>query len=105
MVDSSLISTADLFAGLGSEYINPIAAASTLRDLRRGDVLFLEGDEPDDLYVVQAGRIAISNRSPDGRESVVALMEPGDLFGEMGLFGSDGRSAGARNARQAPRLA
>lgn len=96
MVDSSLISSADLFAGLSDEYIDPVAAAAALRDLRRGDVLFLEGDEPDDLYVVQAGRIAISNRSPDGRESVVALMEPGDLFGEMGLFGSNGRSAGAR---------
>ncbi len=59
-------------------------------------MLFLEGDTPNDLFIVVSGRVAISNRSVDGRESVVALMEPTDLFGEMGLFGSHGRSAGAR---------
>ena len=96
MIDTSLIASADLFAGLEPDALTPIAAASEHRDLRRGDVLFLEGDEPDDLYIVTNGRIAISNRSPDGRESVVALMEPGDLFGEMPLFDKHGRSAGAR---------
>jgi CRP/FNR family cyclic AMP-dependent transcriptional regulator len=96
MVDSSLIASASLFSGLDAGAIAPIAAASEHRELRRGDVLFLEGDEPQDLYIVTAGRIAISNRSPDGRESVVALMEPGDLFGEMPIFDKAGRSAGAR---------
>ena len=96
MVESSLLASADLFAGLDPAHVDPIAAASSVRQLRRGDVLFLEGDEPEDLYIVLGGRIAISNRSIDGRESVVALMEAGDLFGEMGLFGSHGRSAGAR---------
>jgi CRP-like cAMP-binding protein len=40
--------------------------------------------------------VAISKRSPDGKESIVALMEPGDLFGEMSLFDGEHRSAGAR---------
>ncbi|HEX9259362.1 MAG TPA: Crp/Fnr family transcriptional regulator [Acidimicrobiales bacterium] len=62
----------------------------------RGDVLFSEGDEPDSLYVVLSGRIAIARRSTDGRESVVALMETGDLFGEMGLLDELDRSADAR---------
>lgn len=100
MVDTSLIASASLFAGLDSDAIAPIAAASEHRELRRGDVLFLEGDEPHDLYIVTSGRIAISNRSPDGRESVVALMEPGDLFGEMPIFDRAGRSAGARALEQ-----
>src|SRR5688500_20329997 len=71
-------------------------AAATTRTLQRGDILFAEGEEASDLYIVARGRIAISNRSPDGRESLVALMEPGDLFGEMSLFAGDGRSAEAR---------
>lgn len=96
MLDSSLIASADLFAELSPEYLDTIAAASKLRELRRGDVLFLEGDEPEDLYIVVDGRVAISTRSFDGRESVFALMEAGDLFGEMPLFRPDGRSAGAR---------
>ncbi|HBX78604.1 MAG TPA: Crp/Fnr family transcriptional regulator [Acidimicrobiaceae bacterium] len=65
-------------------------------ELVRGDVIFEEGAAADTLYVVEQGRIAISNKSFDGRESMVALMEEGDLFGEMALFDGLGRSAEAR---------
>ncbi len=57
-------------------------------------------EAPDALYIVTRGRIAIANKSIDGRESVVALMEPGDLFGEMGLLVDGGRSAEARALEQ-----
>ncbi len=96
MPDTTLLSETTLFAGLGPADLDTIAAVSTDRDLQRGDVIFEEGDTPDELYVVVSGRIAIANRSIDGRESMVALMEPGDLFGEMGLFSGRGRSAEAR---------
>lgn len=96
MVDPSLIASAELFAGLKPNHLAPIAEAAEMRDLHRGDVLFRQGDHADDLYIVISGRVAISNRSVDGRESVVALMEPDDLFGEMPIFDSQLRSAGAR---------
>jgi CRP/FNR family cyclic AMP-dependent transcriptional regulator len=66
------------------------------RELRRGDVVFQEGAAPEHLYVVEDGRIAIASKSIDGRESVFALMERGELFGEMGLLDGLGRSAEAR---------
>jgi CRP/FNR family cyclic AMP-dependent transcriptional regulator len=59
-------------------------------------VLFTENDEAGDLFVMRSGRVAIGRRSPDGRESLVALMEEGDLFGEMPLFDDGSRSASAR---------
>lgn len=85
-----------LFAEIDDVTLDQIVTDSSERSLRRGDVLFTEGDEPDSLFVVISGRVAIANKSVDGRESVVALMEPGDLFGEMGLFDGLGRSAEAR---------
>ncbi|MEM9467899.1 MAG: Crp/Fnr family transcriptional regulator [Actinomycetota bacterium] len=93
---TSLLRSTLLFAELDDDAVARIAADATERTLRRGDVLFVEGEEPDNLYVVTHGRIAIANKSIDGRESVVALMEPGDLFGEMGLFDGLGRSAEGR---------
>jgi CRP-like cAMP-binding protein len=65
----------------------------------RGDVLFEAGDEPDSIYVVLSGRIAIAigNRPFDHRESVIALMDEGDLFGDMGMLDKSPRSAGARS--------
>ena len=98
MSATDLLADVDLFADLTPGEVRQLADASTTEDLRRGDVLFHEDDEPDTLYLVISGRIAIAKRSIDGRESVVALMEAGDLFGEMPLFEPPGlgRSAEAR---------
>ena len=85
-----------MFSDLSDDLLEPIVKKSKKVDLQRGDILFQEGDEPKELYIVTVGRIAIGNKSFDGRESLFALMEPGDLFGEMPLFRSDGRSAEAR---------
>jgi CRP-like cAMP-binding protein len=85
-----------LFAGLDDDALAKVVEAGKDLEMRRGDVLFREGDDPDELFVVLSGRIAIANKSIDGRESMVALMEEGDLFGEMGLFDGRGRSAEAR---------
>jgi CRP-like cAMP-binding protein len=96
MVGIEAIRTVELFRDLDDTTLEQLAAASSTRKLARGDVLFKEHDEPLDLFVVVAGRIAMVIRSVDGRESVVALMEPGDLFGEMPLFDGLNRSTDGR---------
>lgn len=96
MPDTTLMSETILFAGLDDDAMAKVVEAGRDLEMRRGDVLFREGDDPDELFVVLSGRIAIANKSIDGRESMVALMEEGDLFGEMGLFDGRGRSAEAR---------
>jgi CRP-like cAMP-binding protein len=85
-----------LFRDLDESVLGELAEACELRPLQRGDVLFTEDEEPADLFVVVSGRLAMVNRSIDGRESVVALMEPGDLFGEMPLFDGRPRSTDGR---------
>jgi len=96
MTVTTLLSNAELFADLDLAIIQDLASHTREHSLRRGDVIFAESDEPGELFLVASGRIAIANKSVDGRESVVALMETGDLFGEMGLFDGLGRSAEAR---------
>jgi CRP-like cAMP-binding protein len=96
MLDPALLAEFELFGNLPAEVVERVAATAQARQLRRGDVLFREGDVGDELFVVESGRIAIANKSFDGRESVFALMEAGDVFGEMSLFDGRGRSAEAR---------
>src|SRR3546814_7081346 len=93
MVDIDLIRGTELFAELDDAALQEVAQSAVSRELRRGDVLFIEGTAPQHLYVVEDGRIAIASKSIDGRESVFALMERGELFGEMGLLDGEGRSA------------
>lgn len=96
MVHEDVLARTEFFADVDPAILRGIASHASERSLVRGDVLFLEGDSPDSLYIVLRGRIAVTNKSTDGRESVLALMEPGDLFGEMGMLDDRPRSAGAR---------
>jgi CRP-like cAMP-binding protein len=96
MDDLSPLSGSELFSSLDEETLARVALKATSVRLERNDTLFNEGDDANDLFVVLNGRLAIGKRSPDGRESLVALMEPGDIFGEMPLFDDEPRSASAR---------
>ena len=96
VVDVTLFSAIEFFGGFDAEVLAEFVAAAYETSYQRGDVIFREEDDATDLFIVRSGRIAIANRSIDGRESVLALMGPGDLFGEMALFDGAGRSAGAR---------
>ena len=91
----------DVAALLGLPLARTVKAIAVMHDeafnllLVRGDLLFNEGDMPDALYVVLRGRIAVANRSPDGRESVLALMEPGELICAMGMLDEDATASSA----------
>lgn len=96
MVSTDLLRNIVLFADFDEATLESLAGEAEIRSLKRGDVLFAENDAPADLFVTVSGRIAMVNRSIDGRESVVALMEVGDLFGEMPLFDGRNRSTDGR---------
>ena len=98
MAHEQVLADTEFFADAPAEMLSTIANAGKVRELVRGDILFEAGDDPDSIYVVLSGRIAIAigNRPFDHRESVIALMDEGDLFGEMGMLDKSPRSAGAR---------
>jgi len=92
-----VLARTDLFADADSAALGVVLSSSRRLEMVRGDVLFNEGDAPGSLHVVLSGRIAIvMSAESDSRESVVALMDAGDLFGELGLLDEGPRSATAR---------
>lgn len=100
MTDVTRFESIPLLSGLAQDELRRVLDAADTRALDRGQVLFGQDDDSQELFVVVSGRIAITRGFIDGRESVLALMEAGDLFGEMGMFGTaaeaTGRSADAR---------
>jgi CRP/FNR family transcriptional regulator, cyclic AMP receptor protein len=96
MNDEALLAQSDLFANLDAGELKRILADAHLVRLGRNQILFNQGDPAEALYGVRTGRVAISLVSADGRESVLVLMEAGDLFGEMPIFDGEPRSAQAR---------
>ncbi|HET9690960.1 MAG TPA: Crp/Fnr family transcriptional regulator [Acidimicrobiales bacterium] len=93
---AQLLSQAVLFSSFDEAALGRVAAGCRTVRLERNQVIFTEGAAAEELFVVQSGRIAVGVRSPDGRESLVALFERGDLFGDMPLFDQGERSASAR---------
>src|SRR3954453_12942999 len=92
-----ILADTDFFADADANILDQLAGVGSELQLVRGDILFEEGDPPDALYVVTRGRIAIAIANPiDRRESFAALMDPGDLFGDLRMLDARPRSAIAR---------
>ncbi|GAA3519010.1 Crp/Fnr family transcriptional regulator [Aeromicrobium panaciterrae] len=86
---------APLFSGLDDEAAAALEASMSPTSLRRGEILFNEGDDGDQLYVVTDGKVKLGRTSPDGRENLLAILGPGQMFGELSFFDPGPRSATA----------
>src|SRR3954453_15117399 len=86
---------APLFSGLDDEVAASLESSMSSASLRRGEILFNEGDDGNQLYVVTEGKIKLGRTSPDGRENLLALLGPGQMFGELSFFDPGPRSATA----------
>jgi CRP-like cAMP-binding protein len=64
-------------------------------DFRRGHTVFAQGEPGDELYVIIAGKVKIGRRSPDGRDNLLAVMGPSDMFGELSIFDPGSRTSSA----------
>jgi CRP/FNR family cyclic AMP-dependent transcriptional regulator len=68
-------------------YLDSTGPARTVVKYRQGDVVFAQGDSADDVRYLQKGVIKVSVISRIGKEAVVAMLVPGDFFGEGALAG------------------
>ena len=81
-----MVKKAPLFAALDDEAAATLMKSMSQTRMERGDILFHEGDQGDRLYVIREGKVKLGRRSPDGRENLVAILGPGEMFGELSLF-------------------
>ena len=82
-----------LFTGLAEDEKAAVWARLEERRLRRGDVLFREGDGGKELFFIRSGAVIVSKHVKGRVEQVLARLGPGDFFGEMSLFDDQPRSA------------
>lgn len=75
-----------LFSGLEDEALGELAAVSLVRDLRKGQALFREGDRAEGFYIVGSGSVKVFKRSPGGREHILHFFNPGDMVAEAAVF-------------------
>lgn len=90
-----LLTSVPLFAALGVEDAAALSRALTTRAVPRGHVVFREGDAGDRLFVILDGKVKITRAAADGRENVLSVLGPAEMFGELSLFDPGPRTATA----------
>jgi CRP/FNR family transcriptional regulator len=86
---------APLFEALEDDSAAALEAGVTIVELARADRVFEEGASGNQLYVVLDGKIKLTRAAADGRENLLSVLGPGEMFGELSLFDPRPRTASA----------
>ena len=85
----------NLLRSVTARDLETVAAASRLRNVRRGQVLFTAGDPSDTVILVISGLVKVVVRSADGAELTLTVVQPGGTIGELSVADGGPRSADA----------
>lgn len=92
-VSTIALKTFPLFQGLSDEVLGAVSRVSMMRRIPRGQAVVRAGDRTDYVYFVLTGNLKVVVSDEDGREVILSILGQGELFGEMGMFGEQPRSA------------
>lgn len=95
--DDHNLASQKLWSAVTSEHLTPEQVASIPGEkltFDPGQIIVAEGDhQVDDMYFVLSGKVYVYKAYQSPHELMLAILQPGDLFGEMGLFLQEPRSA------------
>jgi len=83
---SEFLKSCHLFAGTSSGDREKLLSVAKNRECNRGELLFEEGQIADGFYVVISGKIKVFKLSPDGRERILHVIQPGNSFADAAIF-------------------
>lgn len=83
---SQVLREVPLFADLAEKETMFLATRVARRQYKRGQAIFHDGEPCRGFFVVESGVVRLFKTSVDGREQVLAIMGPGNVFGELPVF-------------------
>lgn len=92
---TSVLAKVPFFAGVAEAELETLARSLQRRSVRGGKAVFRHDDPGSSLYVIESGVVKVQRTSPEGREVILAILGPGDFFGELALLDGEPRSADA----------
>jgi CRP/FNR family cyclic AMP-dependent transcriptional regulator len=93
--EDEVVRRAPLFTALDDAQAASLRASMDSVKISKGGILFKEGDEGEHVYVIVDGKLKLGTASGDGRENLLSILGPGEMFGELSLFDSGPRTASA----------
>jgi CRP-like cAMP-binding protein len=92
---AALLAKISIFENLQGDELEHLSTLLRSRRYAKGEVIFHQGDIGTALYILRKGQVAIRLSSEDGKEVILALLDRGDVFGELALLDDEPRSTDA----------
>jgi len=99
------INQAPFFKGLSDGHRRELAAIGNLRSVKKRDYLFHEGERGSSMFLLVDGNIQLHKNTEDGREVVIRVIKPGEVFAEVVLFEKERYPVSARAVTHTKTLA
>ncbi|MBW3597090.1 MAG: Crp/Fnr family transcriptional regulator [Planctomycetes bacterium] len=80
-----------LFERLTEEQLARLEQRARIRRFPKNNPIYLQSQEAEGVYLLVEGRVKLCSFTPEGKQTILALIEPGELFGELALFGESRR--------------
>ena len=93
--EEEVVRRAPLFTALDEAAALSLRASMDSVKIAKGSILFKEGDDGEHLYVIIDGKLKLGTSSGDGRENLLSILGPGEMFGELSLFDPGPRTSTA----------
>ena len=93
--EDTVVRLAPLFTALDDAQAASLRASMDSVKIAKGGILFKEGDEGEHVYVIVDGKLKLGTSSADGRENLLSILGPGEMFGELSLFDPGPRTSTA----------
>ncbi|WP_297005414.1 CRP-like cAMP-activated global transcriptional regulator GlxR [uncultured Corynebacterium sp.] len=90
-----ILSRAGIFQGVESAAVNTLIEQMDSTTFPRGTTIFDEGEPGDRLFIIISGKVKLARHAPDGRENLLTIMGPSDMFGELSIFDPGPRTSAA----------
>jgi len=82
----SIVSNSPLFKGLPQDQLEKLEKIVAKKNLKKGELIFSEGDDADGFYIVARGKVKIFKVSLEGKEQILHIFGRGEPFGEVPVF-------------------
>lgn len=86
----------NLLKELSAEELGFIARCSKMSKLKKGDIIFFQGEPSFDVYFLKEGRVKLSRMNFEGREITLAILDKGEILGELSAYSEEHRNVQAQ---------
>lgn len=89
------LARAGIFQGVDPSAVSALISEMETVKFPKGSTIFDEGEPGDRLYIIVEGKVKLARHAPDGRENLLSVMGPSDMFGELSIFDPGPRTSSA----------